>query len=475
MATATVDKKVVEKTADKNKVASGEDRLADIAARQEKLANTLDSLLKDNADRRTPFARKGESALTSRGYSFVKLFRVIAGHVGPEEAKVETDLHNKFRAHSEKFGYARAEKNSIIAPFGSAFLPCDNDSDRNFVDEVRQVVRAGMAGYDPAEVAYIRKTLSWTDESAMGSLVAPPVQGELVEVLRNNEVFMQAGAKTMGLPPSGRLVYPRQTGAGTAYFVGENQTITGSEPSTGDLVLQAKKLACRVEIPNELYRYASVSAEAFVRDDMMKVMALRLDKALLDEPGSSNSPKGLINYAGIYSHTGVAAAADAHSGYPIQPEDIAKMISGIEEQNAVFKTFVMRPALWAALTNRRADAITAADGKGPFVFNITRNLADDMGIGRLVTNQLNGYPVLKSTQISNTLTRGNGTTQNTYVLFGDFADYLVAFGPTIEFAMQSVSDNAFSKDQTHLRAIMMVDGAPLREASFGLFTQVLTV
>ncbi len=398
------------------------------------------------------------------------------GVIPHDQAKVEIDMARRLqKTWVGDYGAIKAEANTWMAPTGSDLLPRNSQTERAFADEVRDVVKAGVYGYDPEELRHARrKTLSWQDETSGGALVAPPQMGELVELLRNNEVFLQAGARHVPMPPNGRFVWPRQTGAMTGYYPGESGTITDSTPATGDITLQAKKVAALVKLSNELFRFSSISAEAFVRADIARVLALRMDKELLEGVGSANAPKGLINYAGISSHTAKGTAADAHSGYPLQPEDILQMIAEVEEKNATFKSFVMRPLLWAYVCNKRADAITAADGKGQFMFNVWRDLSDDMNVRRESSVMLSGYPVYKSTQLSNTRTRGNGTTNNTYIVGGDFSDYVISMSPTMEFASTNVGDTAFTTDQTWIRAIMLHDGAPLREASFVLFDQLLT-
>ena len=330
-----------------------------------------------------------------------------------------------------------------------------------------------MAGYDPDEYRRFTKSLSWQVDSDLGALVAPPQFGELIDVLRNNEVLSKAGASTIGLPPNGRIVFPRQTGASSAYYIGESVQLTESTPTTGDLILQAKKLSCLVKIPNELFRYASVSVESFIRNDMAKVLALKMDKELLEGVGSAYSPKGLINY-NILSHTSAGSPADANSGYPLQPEDLATMVAKVEDVNAVFKSWIMRPLLWAYLVNKRADAVTAGDSKGLFLFNTFRGRSDGMELGRDEGATLEGYPVHKSTQLSKTRTRGNGTTNNTYLLGGDFADYVIAMSPTVEFALSQQGDSPFTYDQTWIRAILIHDGGPRHEASFILCDNLLT-
>lgn len=425
-----------------------------------------------------PRARRGESALTSRGYSYGKLFLLMGKKIQPEDAKVEAMMHNDLQKNwYEAHGATRTMSNTILAPFGMEFMPQVSDSEVEFTRSVRQCVKAGVANADLDEIRSIahkvNKTLSWQDETALGALVSPPQFGELIEVFRNNEIFLQAGAQTIPMPPNGRIVYPRQTGASTAYYVGENQAVTDSAPTTGDVTLQAKKLAALIKAPNELFRYASVSAEAFLRQDMMKVLGLAMDKAFLEGAGSSTSPKGLINYAGINQYTSLGTPADGNSGFPFQPEDVYKMIATVEEQNAKFNCWVMRPLMWTYIQNRRADAVTSGDGKGAYLFNWMRDMAYNPQVDRDTKPTLSGYTVHKSTQVSATRTRGSGTTNNTYILAGDFQDYIVALSPTIEFATTIMGDTAFTNDQTWIRAILNHDGMPRHEESFILADQLI--
>jgi HK97 family phage major capsid protein len=452
------------------------DELKKVSDRTESLSKQVEELKKpqDDAARRVPFARRGESALTSRGYSFSKLFGVLGKRLGGEDAKVEIDVSNRLQKLYSDLGVKKAELNSILAPAASSHIA--QMGDETFGQEVGDLVKAGVTGYDREEVMRIRKqywgvqkALSWLDESVGGTLVAPPLQGELIDLLRNNEVFMQAGAKTIAMPPNGRIVFPRQTTPSEAYWVGESATINDSTPGTGDVTLTAKKLAVLVKMPNELFRFSSVSVEQFVRDDLARVMSLKMDKSFLEAPGSSNEPKGLINYAGILSHTAMTVGAN---GNTFEPEDVNVFIAKIEERNAQFKTWIMRPLMYAALTNRRSDAVSAGDKKGLFLFNMLRELNSGHDLDRLGVGSLSGYPVLKSTQVSNARSKGNASNLS-YILGGDFTDYVIAMSGVIEFMLSQQGDTPFTQDQTWIRGIQLVDGAPRREASFGWIDELV--
>lgn len=445
--------------------------LQGLQAKQEALDSQLRELA--NSPRRSegPFIRSGESALTSRGFSYLKLFGVLARQTPREFAKVESDLCERMKLAYDRQGYARAMTDSVMVPFSSEYL-AQSHQDAGFANEVRECVRAGVSGYDPEEVRHYRqkywgreKALSWIDETTGGSLVAPPQQGELIELLRNNEVFLQAGARTIAMPPMGRIVWPRHTGTGAAYWVGESTEITESTAGTGDVVLQAKKLGALTKIPNELFRFSSVSVEQFVREDLARVMALKMDRTFLDATGSTYEPKGLLNYAQITSHTASTVGAD---GNTFEVNDPGLMIGKVEEQNAIFKAFVMRPLMYTALSNRRSSVYDGSTtvAEGPFLFNMWRTLQEPyIDPTRAAVGNLNGYPVFKSTQVSNTRTKGSGTNLS-YILGGDFSEFMIAMSGAMEFALNNQAESAFTKDQTWFRSILYCDGAPRHEASF---------
>lgn len=417
-----------------------------------------------------PHARRGEDPLSSRGYSYAKLIGVLAGQVGGEEAKIEIDVHNKLQKHLlEGTPFVKAESNSIVAPFSTRHMATMNPQAGSVIREIDELVKAGPATYDPEEAQAVRrkywgvqKAMSWVDDPSGGALVGPPVFGELIDILRNNEAFLAAGAREIGMPPTGRITFPRQTDVSTAYWVGESDTITESQAKVGDLVLTAKKLAAMVRIPNELFRFASVGVEQFVRDDVAKVLGLEMDFTFLESPGSAYRPKGLLNYSGIKSHSAGTAGAN---GDTLLPSDVYNMVGEVEEKNAQFKSWIMRPLMYAALKNRRADAVTAGDGQGMFLFDVLRDVTEGGSAGTRGKGVLADYPVVKSTQVSNTRQKGSGTNL-TYILGGDFSDFIIAMGGVIEFALNVWGENAFAKDQTLIRAIAYCDGAARREASF---------
>lgn len=427
-----------------------------------------------------PWARTGEDPLTSRGFSFIKMLGLITQVVNKDEAKVELDLHDRMTRCFEQNGYNYGGAgitgvNRFMAPLATDFFH-DKVIDSKFRKEMKSLVRAGCDAADPAEMNWIRtkqlnsmgitgnKALSWLNELSGGALVAPPEMGELIELLRNKEALVNAGARTVPLPPQGRMKFPRQTSPSTTYWVGESSPITASDLGTGEVTLQAKKLAVLIKAPNELIRFASPAAEALMRDDMTKSLALGLDLAGLEGLGGDNRPRGLINMPFINN---VASSQQTANGDLIVPNDIYRMIAAVEESNAEWEGWVMRPKTLYKYYQLRSDAVAQGDKQGLFMFGLTRDLGDG------VQATIGGYPVTKSTQVSQS--RSKGTANNlTYIVGGMWSDLLIGMFGAIEFAATTMGDTSFTNDQTWVRGILSADIAARHESAFALMDSLST-
>ena len=419
-----------------------------------------------------PNIRHGEDPMTSRGFSFMKMLGLITQAVNADEAKVEMGVHRSLcKSYSEGPGYnwggaGITGVNRFMAPLSTNFMQ-DDLVGRNLRTEIKSLVRHGIDGADYEEMKWIRtkqlqaqgygsKALSWLNELSGGAIVAPPEMGELIELLRNKEALVNAGARVVPLPPQGRLKYPRQTAASTTYWVGENSPITESLVGTGEVTLQAKKLAVLIKAPNELIRFASPAAEALLRDDMTKSLALGLDLAGLEGQGTDTRPRGVINFQNI---TQISSSKQTANGDYLVGQDVYRMIAAVEEANAEFEGFIMRPRTLYKYYQLRSDAVAQGDSAGPFLFNLIREAQDG------VEASLGGYPVTKSTQVSTTRTKGTSTNL-TYVVGGMWSDMLIGMFGAIEFAATTMGDTSFVNDQTWVRGILSADIQARHESAF---------
>jgi HK97 family phage major capsid protein len=211
-----------------------------------------------------------------------------------------------------------------------------------------------------------------------------------------------------------------------------------------------------VKLNNELLRFASPSAEGLVRLDMARAAALKADLAMLEGTGGTQI-KGLITYSDIAAHT---ASTTGANGDTFTPADVALMESKLPDAVEAPTAWVMRKAMFAALLNRRADAVSAADGKGPFLFREPRSASGPPA-------EFYGTRVVRSAQVSNTRTKGSGTDLS-YILLGYFPDWIVARMGVMEFLASGLGDTALQNDMTYLRGIQHIDAGPRNAASFVL-------
>ena len=418
----------------------------------------------------SPHVRKGENVMGSRGFSFLKLAGVMSKVLDADDAKLEGQVAEIFHKSFSRTGdYTHTNPGSVLAPLGCDYLPDSHRGDSVFA-EVKSLVLGGTAGADQDEMTWLRqkmyssgqKAQSWLDQSIGGSLVAPPEQGELIDLLRNKDALVSAGAQIVPLPPQGRVAFPRQTQASTGYYVGENQEITQSQVKTGSLILSAKKVAVLINTPNELIRYGGPAAEALFRNDMTKTCTLTMDKRLLDGVGSDVAPMGIVNTPGVVSITAGTTGTD---GDTLKAEDIYSFMSAVAANNAQFESWILRPEMFFALLKRRGGTGAGAS-TGPFLFDQSRTL------GQGFAHIIGGYPAVLTPQVSNTRIKGSGTNL-TYMVGGQFSDYLLGMFGAIEFAAATQGDTAFAQDQTVIRAILSHDGGARHPGSLAVADDLL--
>lgn len=436
---------------------------------EQQTATAVEKAMPARVERRVPWATSGPVCQDSAGYSVLKAAAFALGYVGPEFAKEEIHTHNQLRDLYQSYGFLPHHgQHSFLVPLASAHLPAFEPQGHRLREELRQKMTAQATKFDPDEADWIgrrtglrQKALS-TTATAGGEMIPSAILGELIDLQRSLEVFATAGSQEIALPPNGRIQFPKLTGGSTAYWVGEGSSITESTPTTDTLSLQAKKLGVFVKLNNEFLRFASPSAEGLIRFDMARAAALKADLAMLEGSGSTQI-KGLTTYSGITGHT---AATVGTNGNTFTPTDVADMESKLPDAVQAPTAWVMRKAMFSALLNRRADAVSAADAKGPFLFRDTRS------VGSNRPAELFGTPVVRSAQVSNARTKGSGTNL-TYILLGYFPDWIIARLGVMEFLASGHGDTALQNDMTYLRGIQHIDAGPRNAASFVLCDQLL--
>jgi len=436
-----------------------------------------------------PAIRKGEDATTGRPFSMLRLFGVMGGQIHKDNAKVEMDLITGFRKAMEDTGtmIQGGSRQSAYLIGARSFLPDDlayHKATKELFDgcagfqkavdpdemlwTARQMDAALIQkGYEPR---FQKTAMSYLTDTIGGSLVAPPEMGEIIPLMRNQSAVDRAGARSVPLPPQGKWVAPRVTGPTTGYWIGENTAITESNPMTGQVEMMAKKLGVLVRVPNELFKYANASADAMLRTDIAKTLALGFDYACLY--GTSGAqPKGLIYYDSTNEVLTYTASVTGSAGDTLQPQDGYKMSAAIEDRNFDLANWkwIMRPKFWGTIASFRASsgAVTTADQFGLFVQDLTRKLGDGAAPNWC------GYPVVRSSQLPNNLVKGGSGATLTEIWGGCWNEFLMGLYGAVEFATAVQGDTTFAADQTLIRGILHADATPRYPGAFSRCTSLV--
>ena len=179
-----------------------------------------------------------------------------------------------------------------------------------FEREVSQAA-AARAGFTtqgiliPPEV--MKRDLNVTTGTAGGNTVATNLLLPMIELLRNRMVISQVGATMLG-NLEGNIAIPKQTGAATAYWISsEGGAPTESQQTIGQVTMTPKTLGAFTDYTRQLMLQSSVDVEAFVRNDLAKILALAIDLACLYGTAASGQPRGVSLQSGINTKDFAAA------------------------------------------------------------------------------------------------------------------------------------------------------------------------
>lgn len=398
------------------------------------------------------------------------------------EMDVATRLKGWYGSENSPIG---STPGAIIVPTDTQFLVshAETSEQERFARELHERVKGFDARQVDQDVVRTReKSMNLSADEDGGILRGEAKLGDVIDYMRNTMVFEKAGATSINIPSNGLMKLPKQTGATTSYHEGEGFTLTPeTQMKFGVLELILKKMFTISRITNEMGRFASVDAEALLRSDMSKSAGRIQDKTMLQGlnaaviAGGAKAPRGLITYGrpgnpltawaeGQDYMLEYTAGSVGANGNTLQPEDIAKMLAVLpdEVQESDNLKFVGRNDFWAALANRRADAVTAGDAKGMFLFNTF-----ERGTDYKQKKKLNGYDYIGTSQVSNTRTKGSATNL-TYLLAGDFSHWVIGRLPVAEFLPNALADSNYTTDTTSLRLIQYYDSGPRNASAFCL-------
>lgn len=320
--------------------------------------------------------------------------------------------------------------------------------------------------------------------SSGGFIVPPDYMNEIVELLRPQAVVRGSGPRVIPMP-RGTMTLPAQTAAAQASYGTETQKIASSQQQVGQIVASFKKLTALVPVSNDLMRYADPAADAFVRDDLVKIIALAEDYAFLLGAGTQASPMGFTGFANRFAVTGGGTAGS----WSATADSTVAVGGNFITSNETYSLSTAASEM-AGLANK-LDTANVPETKRvwfshPRAFNYLYNVQNSLGVyvyrEEMQGGKLLGYPFKKSTQIPVNLWDANGSNKDcSFLILAEMDEALLFDSMSLELAVSREGNyvdaggntvSAFQYDQTLIRAIAEHDFQIRHDASVAVAQNV---
>lgn len=348
--------------------------------------------------------------------------------------------------------------------------------------------------FEPRRDASTRALI--TSVGASGGFIVPPdYMGEVIELLRPLAVVRASGPRVIPMP-RGTMTLPGQASAATASYGGDQSTATQSQQTLNQIVASFKKLTALVPVSNDMMRYADPAVDAFVRDDLVKVLALTEDLNFMFGTGAADTPMGFLSFANrwVQRQGGTPGiwltAANSTLAVNATP-DPANTTGGNFITSTESCTLATAAAELGGAVNR-LDTANVPDSKrvwfmNPRSYNYLYNVQNSLGVyvyrDELMTGKLLGYPVKRSTQIGTNYYDANGSqTTCSFVFLVEMDEAMILDSMSLELAVSregsyvdsgGTTRSAFQADQSIIRAIAEHDFQMRHDQSVAVIQRVL--
>lgn len=273
-------------------------------------------------------------------------------------------------------------------------------------DEIaKQMGRATHGFFYPTTMAAQQRTLLSVGGTNKGAESKFTEFGSFFEQLRNRLVTARMGAQMIG-GLNGDVGFVEQTAAGTATWGAETANASLSSLTLGLRTMAPKILQSATTYSRQLLRQSVIDVENLVRNDLLTIHALELDRAALVGTGLTNQPRGITNTSGVDS-TVVGGATGAQPTY----ENVVALQRQVAAANGFDGRlgYVMSPRVAARLA-------------------LTQQFASTNGVpvwaGPLTDGIVAGLPAVSSNQIPQNIVKSTSNDTGP-VIFGDWSALMI--------------------------------------------------
>ena len=333
------------------------------------------------------------------------------------------DIDNEIRQLNEKLNKETIKRS--MEKFSLLKAINDIANNRQLDERSQEMVNTGINEMRKAGLSYSgqivlpveeRSTVQATVATAGQEIVAED-KLNILEPLRANLVMVEAGANYMtGLV--GNVSIPAYSGSNVGW-AGEIAAASDGAGTFSEVTLEPKRITAYLDVSKQFLLQDSVSAEALLRNDIVKAISNKLEATILgDAAGSTTQPKGLFNGASEIEDTSYAT--------------MVGLIQTLEEANVSGDIkYIVSPAIKAKLKTTSKDS-----GSGLFVME---------------GNEVDGIPVLTTSACEG-------------IVVGNFEDYVIGQWGGIDLTIDPYSQATNGKVRLVVNAYF--DAKPRRAEAF---------
>jgi len=294
---------------------------------------------------------------------------------------------------------------------------------------------------------YFRNDMT-TSDGAGGERIATELR-PIIDVLLDSLNLRALGANVLtGL--RGDVDFPVMTAGSEPTEKSETGAADEITPTTSKKSISPKRLPGYIEVTEKLLRQDAYSIEAWIRNHLGELVALRMERMAINGSGSSEQPTGVLNASGL---TLVSHGTDG--GAPARTT-VTRLPGNVDVANALMGSlgYFTNGKVETTLKETKVDA-----GSGQFVWPEG-------------SSTLNGYRTATSNVVPSNLTKGAGTSLSA-MIFGNWRDLIIGQWGGIEIVPNPYLKMDQGITQVHIAAFY--DVLVSRVASFAAAKDLVTV
>ena len=340
-------------------------------------------------------------------------------------------------------------------------------TDASFEHELSDEI-AKRTGRDPQ--GFYVPGFAWGQRSgvmttaATGAISGEAVTDNFVPTIQRPDMFIEAlrarqvlsGLGTTYIPGlTNRVRMPKISTGATAAFVEEAGDVADQSQTDDSVTLQPRTLGAYADISRLLMLESVPAIEQVVQDDLLRSVADAIELAAINGSGSSGNPTGILNTSGVNDldiSTGTDVAA-------LTWADITDLVKLVEEDNGVVNANALGFLTNSKVKSKMANTVKVASTDSVMLLNDP-------------WNSLYGYPIAFSSNVPSNLNPGDGGSDGSAMIFGDFSQLMIGL-----FGAPSIQVNPFTGQLAGTVRISIhqeVDVAVRNAVSFAITNEVST-